>query len=63
MLSTTFDGFSGQPNGCPEWPRAGGMLRQDGKLVEAVELLRAEWTHLPRGEKKQPAADEGKRRA
>lgn len=52
MQSSTFDGMSGQPNGPPEWPLPGGMLNQDGKLVDAVELLRAEWTHLRRGEEK-----------
>ena len=62
MLSTTFDGASGQPNGCPEWPRRGGVLNQDGKLVEAVELLRAEWTQLSRGDEK-PPAEKRKRRA
>ena len=47
LLSTRFDGMTGQPSGCPEWPRAGGLLNQDGKLVDAVELLRTEWNHLP----------------
>lgn len=43
LMESTFDGFSGQPNGPPRWPRKGGMLRQDAKRVEAVMLLRSEW--------------------
>lgn len=46
LQSTTFDGMSGQPLGPPEWPRPGGLARQDARLVEAVTLLRTQWGKL-----------------
>lgn len=48
LTTTRFDGFVGAPAGPPEWPFPGGELRQPGKLVDAVEVLRTEWGHLPR---------------
>jgi hypothetical protein len=46
IQSSRFDGFSGQPFGPPEWPRKGGLLNQTARLVDAVDLLRAEWPHV-----------------
>jgi len=45
LTVTPFDGSTGRP-GLPEWPRPGGTLRQYGKVVEAVSLLRAEWPYV-----------------
>lgn len=46
LATTPFDGFAGAPAGPPEWPFPGGQLHQPGKLVEAVDVLRAEWNQL-----------------
>jgi len=46
LSSSQFDGMSGTPSGPPEWPRPGGLLNQDSKLLEAVDVLRAEWPHV-----------------
>ena len=51
MNSSTWGEQSGQPLGPPEWPRAGGLLRQPAVLVEAVSILRSEWTHVQRASK------------
>lgn len=47
LASSTFGAMGGGAVGPPEWPRPGGLLNQDQKLVEAVDLLRAEFAHLP----------------
>jgi hypothetical protein len=54
-MSSPWDGMSGQPCGPPEWPRRGGILRQDARLVEAVALLRGEWSHVSRKREQLPA--------
>lgn len=46
QLSSPWDGLTGQPCGPPEWPRRGGILHQPAKLVEATNILRAEWSHI-----------------
>ena len=63
LLSTRIDGMSGQPSGPPRWPRRGGVMKQDNKLVEAFKLLRAEWPHIgERAKQGSPAATEEERR-
>jgi hypothetical protein len=57
LSSTSFDPFSGQPLGPPEWPLKGGMFRQPAVLVEAVRLLRSEWAHVERAAPKPNAAE------
>jgi len=46
LESTRFDGMSGQPSGPPEWPAAGGLMRQPAQLVAAVRQLRSAWSRL-----------------
>lgn len=56
-LSTThWEPMSGTPIGSPEWPYQGGELRQPNRLVEAVRLLKAEWSHLERDRPEPKAA-------
>lgn len=55
LEATRWDSFSGTP-GLPEWPRRGGLLRQAAVVVEAVTLLREEWSHV----KPKPAEKAGK---
>jgi hypothetical protein len=38
--------MTGNPSGPPEWPRAGGLLQQPARLVEAVTILRMELPHV-----------------
>ncbi len=52
--TTPFEGFGGQPIGPPEWPFPGGMLNQPNEVVEAAMVLRQEWGHIDRGEKRAP---------
>lgn len=44
------------PAGPPEWPRRGGLLRQPARLVDAVAVLFAEWSHVMQHEKQQEPA-------
>jgi hypothetical protein len=44
--STTFDGMSGRALGPPEWPRPGGLVKQDALLACSVDVLRSEWALL-----------------
>lgn len=52
LTSSPFNGLSGAPSGPPEWPRPGGYFHQDGKVLDAVDVLRDEWRYLPMNEKK-----------
>jgi hypothetical protein len=47
ILETQFDGMSGQA-GRSRWPYPGGYLCQPARLVEAVTLLRGEWSVIMR---------------
>lgn len=55
-----WDSFSGTPAGIREWPRPGGLMDQDARLVAAVDLLLAEVQYLPKArapkERKEPGA-------
>ena len=64
VASTRFDGMSGMPSGPPEWPFKGGILNQPGKLVDAVDLLRGEWSYVlgaARSKKKAQPAQRARR--
>ncbi len=43
-----WDSWSGQPIGIRDWPRPGGLMRQDARLVQAVDVLLAEMQYLPK---------------
>lgn len=59
MLETQFDGMSGQA-GRPRWPYRGGFLRQPARLVEAVSILRAEWSAIMRHRSETKPAEKAK---
>lgn len=43
-----WDTWSGQPIGIRDWPRPGGLMHQDARLVQAVDVLLAEMQYLPK---------------
>jgi hypothetical protein len=57
LSSSQFDGMTRSAVGPPEWPRPGGMLNQDAKLVEAVHMLRYEWDRWTLAARKKSDAD------
>lgn len=59
MLETRFDGMSGQA-GPPRWPYPGGYLHQPARLVEAVSILRGEWTTIVRHRSESKQAEKSK---
>lgn len=50
------DGWSGRAEFVADWPRPGGVLRQDARLVEATQILRAELEYLPKASKAEEPA-------
>lgn len=56
-----WDSFSGAPVGIREWPRPGGLMAQDARLVAAVDLLLAEVQYLPKARptKERPLPEAG----
>jgi len=51
LLSAPPDPLTGDRAGMPEWPFPGGLWNQPARLVDAVQVLRAEWPHVFEGPK------------
>jgi len=50
------------PAGPPEWPRKGGLVKQENRLVQVHQLLLVEWPHCGRREKEKPKTPEKRKR-
>jgi hypothetical protein len=59
LRSQSFDGLSTLPSARVEWPRPGGLARQNPRLVAAFDILRFEVPHLALPKKKRDAEKPG----